>query len=227
MHSTAAAALLPLLGGALPALAQDTSNLVVRVDLDIGNLDPANRGNSCDEAILRATMQGLVTFKPSSLDWELDAAKSITQVSDTEITFELNPGQMFSDGHGEMTADDVKFTYERYITPDASGALPAFAGDFSALDKVEVTGTYTGRILLKNPAPAFWMLGLCDAGGVILSRKAVEAMPQDLRVVIAGTGGLTHQLGGERYGHTNTEWDQKILDLMATDPLALANGFLD
>ena len=54
-------------------------------------------------------------------------------------------------------------------------------------------------------------------------RKAVEALPQDLRVVIAGTGGLTHQLGGERYGHTNTEWDQKILDLMATDPLVLAN----
>jgi len=54
-------------------------------------------------------------------------------------------------------------------------------------------------------------------------RRAVESIPRDLKVVIAGTGGLTHQLGGERYGHTNTEWDQKILDLMETDPLALAN----
>ena len=188
MQSTATAALLPLLGGTLPALAQDASNLVVRTDLDIGNLDPANRSNSCDEAILRATMQGLVTFKPGSLDWELDAAKSITQVSDTEITFELNPGQMFTDGYGELTADDVKFTYERYITPDASGALPAYAGDFSALDKVEVTGTYTGRILLKNPAPAFWVLGLCDAGGVILSRKAVEAMGDGIKTKAVGSG---------------------------------------
>ena len=80
MQSTATSALVPLLGGVVPALAQDTSNLVVRTDLDIGNLDPANRSNSCDEAILRATLQGLVTFKPGSLDWELDAAKSITQV---------------------------------------------------------------------------------------------------------------------------------------------------
>jgi peptide/nickel transport system substrate-binding protein len=126
MHSTAAAALLPLLGGALPALAQDTSNLVVRVDLDIGNLDPANRGNSCDEAILRATMQGLVTFKPSSLDWELDAAKSITQVSDTEITFELNPGQMFSDGHGEMTPCPPSRAISRRWTRSRSRArIPA------------------------------------------------------------------------------------------------------
>ena len=54
-------------------------------------------------------------------------------------------------------------------------------------------------------------------------RKAIEAYPKDLRVVIAGTGGLTHQLGGERYGHTNTEWDQKILDLMERDPAVLAN----
>jgi peptide/nickel transport system substrate-binding protein len=160
----------------------------VRTDLDIGNLDPANRSNSCDEAILRATLQGLVTFKPGSLDWELDAAKSITQVSDTEITFELNPGQMFTDGHGEMTADDVKFSFERYITPDASGALPSFSGDFSALDKVEVTSTYTGRILLKNPAPAFWVLGLCDAGGVILSRKSVEALGDGIKTKVVGTG---------------------------------------
>lgn len=188
MQSTATAALLPLAGGAMAAKAKDASRLVVRVDSDIGNLDPANRGSSCDEAILRATMQGLITFQTSSTDWELDAAKSITQVSDTEITFELNPGQMFTDGYGEMTADDVKFSYERYITPNASGALPAFASDFSALEKVEVTGTYTGRILLKNAAPAFWILGLCDAGGVILSRKAAKALGGKIKTRVVGTG---------------------------------------
>lgn len=54
-------------------------------------------------------------------------------------------------------------------------------------------------------------------------RRAVEAIPSDLRVVIAGTGGLTHQLGGERYGHTNPNWDSEILDLMEKDPMVLAN----
>jgi protocatechuate 4,5-dioxygenase beta chain len=53
-------------------------------------------------------------------------------------------------------------------------------------------------------------------------RRAVEALDQDRRVVIVGTGGLTHQLSGERYGFTNPEWDRQILDLMEKDPEQLA-----
>ena len=36
----------------------------------------------------------------------------------------------------------------------------AYADDWGALDKVEVTGKYTGRILFKNPAPAIWVIGI-------------------------------------------------------------------
>ena len=67
---------------------------------------------------------------------------------------------MFHGGYGEMTAEDVKFSYERFITPAADGSKPAYADDWGALDKVEVTGKYTGRILFKNPAPAIWVIGI-------------------------------------------------------------------
>jgi protocatechuate 4,5-dioxygenase beta chain len=53
-------------------------------------------------------------------------------------------------------------------------------------------------------------------------RRAVEDYERDLRVVMIGTGGLTHQLSGERYGYTNPDWDSELLDLMESDPEKLA-----
>ena len=52
-------------------------------------------------------------------------------------------------------------------------------------------------------------------------RKAVESFDQDLRVVIFGTGGMSHQLQGPRAGLINKEFDRRFLDNFATDPAAL------
>lgn len=43
-------------------------------------------------------------------------------------------------------------------------------------------------------------------------QRAVESFPEDLRVVVAGTGGMSHQLQGERAGVVNTEFDLTYLD---------------
>jgi hypothetical protein len=61
--------------------------ITVRVERDLGNLDPANRTGPLDVNILNAVMQGLIAFKPGSTEWQLDAAADIKQVSDTEIDF--------------------------------------------------------------------------------------------------------------------------------------------
>ena len=52
-------------------------------------------------------------------------------------------------------------------------------------------------------------------------RRAVESWPEDLKVVVVGTGGLSHQLNGKRAGFTNTEWDMRFLDLIERDPAQL------
>ena len=52
-------------------------------------------------------------------------------------------------------------------------------------------------------------------------RKAVEAYAEDLRVVILGTGGLSHQISGPRAGLINSEWDRRFLDNLTADPLGL------
>ena len=51
-------------------------------------------------------------------------------------------------------------------------------------------------------------------------REAVESFDQDLSVAIWGTGGLSHQLGGERAGVVNPEFDNRFLDNLVQDPLA-------
>lgn len=53
-------------------------------------------------------------------------------------------------------------------------------------------------------------------------RRAIESYPEDLKVVVVGTGGLSHQLSGERAGFNNEDWDRRFLDTLATDPESLA-----
>ena len=54
-------------------------------------------------------------------------------------------------------------------------------------------------------------------------RKAIESYPDELRVVVIGTGGMSHQLGGERAGLTNPEFDVAFLDRLTSDPQGLAD----
>ncbi|MEP7245265.1 MAG: class III extradiol dioxygenase subunit beta [Gammaproteobacteria bacterium] len=53
-------------------------------------------------------------------------------------------------------------------------------------------------------------------------KKAVESYPEDLRVVIFGTGGMSHQLQGKRAGLINREFDNKLLDNLSKNPQAVA-----
>lgn len=49
-------------------------------------------------------------------------------------------------------------------------------------------------------------------------RQAIESYPEDLKVVIVATGGLSHQVHGERAGFNNTAWDKTFLDLLENEP---------
>ena len=49
-------------------------------------------------------------------------------------------------------------------------------------------------------------------------RKAIHSYPQDIKVAIVATGGLSHQVHGERAGFNNTDWDMEFLDLLEKDP---------
>ncbi len=48
--------------------------------------------------------------------------------------------------------------------------------------------------------------------------QAIERYPANERVLIVGTGGLSHQLDGARAGHINKEFDLLCLDKISRDP---------
>jgi protocatechuate 4,5-dioxygenase beta chain len=51
--------------------------------------------------------------------------------------------------------------------------------------------------------------------------RAIEAYDEDLKVLVVGTGGMSHQLDGERAGFINKEFDLMSLDKLVSDPYAL------
>jgi protocatechuate 4,5-dioxygenase beta chain len=53
--------------------------------------------------------------------------------------------------------------------------------------------------------------------------RAIESYPQNVRVLVMGTGGLSHQLDGERAGFINKDFDQFCLQKLVNDPGALTH----
>jgi protocatechuate 4,5-dioxygenase beta chain len=53
-------------------------------------------------------------------------------------------------------------------------------------------------------------------------RKAIESYPKDLKVVVFGTGGMSHQISGQRAGLINSKFDHAFLDNLTKNPKKLA-----
>jgi protocatechuate 4,5-dioxygenase beta chain len=49
--------------------------------------------------------------------------------------------------------------------------------------------------------------------------RAIESWDSDARVVVIGTGGLSHQLDGQRAGFINKEFDHMFMEKLISDPL--------
>lgn len=72
-------------------------------------------------------------------------------------------------------------------------------------------------VLDPLPTPArCWALG--EAVGA-----AIKSYPEDLRVAVIGTGGLSHQLTGPNFGKVFAEWDREFLALLDHAPSSLAS----
>jgi protocatechuate 4,5-dioxygenase, beta chain len=61
----------------------------------------------------------------------------------------------------------------------------------------------------------------CYALGQAIGR-AIASYPDDLKVAVFGTGGMSHQLSGSRAGYINPTFDHMYLQAIQTDPEKLA-----
>jgi peptide/nickel transport system substrate-binding protein len=174
--------------GGLSARAQSKTSLSIRIERDIGSLDPAFRTGPQDANIFKSVYQRLIMQKANSTEMELDAASEVKQTSPTQIDFTLKPNQMFTDGFGEMTAEDVKFSFERFLKPGADGKESPYKADWSGLTGVEVTGKYTGRINLSQANAGLFAIALGDGSGCIVSQKAMAARGAEHALKPVGSG---------------------------------------
>lgn len=143
--------------------------LRARTYADLQRLDPAFYGNAWNVDIFNCLYAKLIHYKPGrKWGWELQAAESLKQVDSTHIRFKLRPHLMFTGGYGEMTAEDVKFSFERVLKLNSP-----VKGDWGPLDHVDVEDRYTGVIVLKSPFQPLWNIALPYGVGFILSKKSV------------------------------------------------------
>ncbi len=151
------------------AAAGDT--LRMRQPHEFANADPANPVTRSDINIHLAIYSGLIRYLPSDKwEWGYDAAEEMKQIDPTRIGFRLRQGIQWTNGFGEMTAEDVKFSFERVINPKlASG----YALELYPLDHVEVADKYNGVLVLEEPSAALWAY-LPWATASILCKAAVE-----------------------------------------------------
>ena len=144
-----------------------------RNGMDISTLDPAHMIGNEEDNIGMAIYSRLIELDPANpSQYKMDLAEVFEMnEAGTEIYFELKEGIQFHRGYGELTAEDVKFSYERLVDPEVEAA---YADDFATLDRVEVIDNYSGRIILSDVFPGIMTRTLPLLRGSIVSKEAFE-----------------------------------------------------
>jgi len=180
--------------------------LKVRSYSDLQVLDPINRKSAPEDHITSCTFHNLIKWKPGDKwEWELDAAEMIEQVDDTHIKFRLKPGLKWSGDFGEVTAEDVKYSYERIADPKNESP---YKDDFAVLDRVEVADKLSGTIVLKEYFAPLWSSTLPEGSGKIICKAAVEK---------AG-GKFTTEIPAASGPYIIKEWVPKQRTVLARNP---------
>jgi len=127
--------------------------------------------------IMTCLYDGLVKYKEGSWKVVPDLATSWDVSPDGKsVTFHLRKGVKFQKGYGEMTAEDVKFSFDRIIDP--AGKSPD-KGSWAQLDHVEVINKYTVKLVLKGRMAQLFTSTLPLNAGMIVCKKAVEEMGRE------------------------------------------------
>lgn len=156
------------------AFAANGGILRVRSYGDLQILDPAFTLAAPEGDIMGCIYSRLVAAAPGDeWAWMPSAVESIEQLDPLTVAFKLKDQLGFTDGYGQVTADDVKFSLERIADP--ANESP-YSGDWATLKEVEVKDTLSGVIHLTEAFAPLWTSTLPATSGMIVSRKAVTEL---------------------------------------------------
>lgn len=157
------------------ARAQQGGILKIRADRDLQVLDPGWMIGGLEIDLQYACLPSLAVYslKDGNLGWVPSDFVERVEVSEDakRIDFTLKPGFQWSGDFGELTTEDVKYSYERIADPKNEAP---WKDKWKALDHVEIKDKYNGAIVLKEPFIPIFATTLCDGPGSIVCKAATE-----------------------------------------------------
>jgi peptide/nickel transport system substrate-binding protein len=160
--------------------------LTFRLQADIQEVDPCFMIGA-ETFLIDVVYSGLVFQKPASYDWTRDLAEEIMLSADgLTVDFTLKQGVMFHKGYGELTTDDVKYSFERIADPTNKSP---YSSDWLTLDHVQVIDKYHGQIILKSPfAPLFNSTLPVNSGRIVCKAYTEKVGQKVMALSPIGTG---------------------------------------
>jgi peptide/nickel transport system substrate-binding protein len=173
--------------------ADDPKRISIRLgSRDIGSADPAMTKTGDDETVALQIFNSLVAPPRGTLDVELDKLQPVLAQSwdispDRKTwTFHLRPGVKWQKGYGEVSAEDVKFSFERQMDPKLGGVHGA---SFKSINSIDIVDPLTVRFNLKATDPFFHVEALIPGfGRFIVPKKAVEELGEKFGFQPVGSG---------------------------------------
>jgi protocatechuate 4,5-dioxygenase, beta chain len=113
-----------------------------------------------------------------------------------------------------LIADEFDMTFSQQLEVDHGVISPLPMIDFAEGHGWSVPIIPLAVNVIIHPIPSIrrcWKLGQA-------LRRGIESFPADSRIVIVGTGGLSHQLTGPQFGRVTADWDQQFMKLLAEEP---------
>lgn len=174
--TTAPAAPKPTEAAAAKPAAQPSGKLTVAVG-QWGTETPfAWRGTQTEKVLWDVIYDPVMMKDPKTFETKPGLATSWDHSADYKIwTFKLRQGVQFHENWGEVTSEDVKWTVEQNLKPDAPGGDASFFR--GNLDKIETPDKYTIVMIFKTPQWEVLTHFVQNLGyQVITSKKYMESV---------------------------------------------------
>ena len=150
----------------------------------VGNV--GTQGPMYDCLVRRSPRDGQTVIPDLAQRWEISP-------DGRRYTFHLRHGVKFHDG-ADFTAEDVKATYQRIVSPPKGVVIPR-STLFSVVSDIAVLDPHRIEFRLSESRPRAFMLGAFASGwNIIVRKKTLEEHGGNLRSVPAypGTGPFRH-----------------------------------
>lgn len=199
-------AFLVFIGSLVAPAAMAADKIVKWNNGDWKSMDPAFVTGVLESYVVMNIYAALVQWKYGTMEIVPDLAES-WQISDDGLTytFKLRNGVQFHKGYGEVTAADVKYSYDRILNP-ATGAY--LAKNYKMIKEVKEVDKYTVQMILSEPyAPLLMRLTAFKAGGIV-PKAAVEKYGKQFGLNPVGAGPFEWVKGNPRGDMVLKAFDQ-------------------